>query len=73
MTIIESETPKPNLLGKLTTTAQIIYIIVVFLKVIFELDFYMIFFDIFVLLITIISLIVYADDWIRDLIIYNNE
>ena len=73
MTIIESETPKPNLLGKLTTTAQIIYIIVIFIKVIFELDFYMIFFDIFVLFITIISLIVYADQWVRDLIIYNSE
>ena len=36
MTLIESDTPMPNFLGKFTTTMQIIYIAIVFLKEIFK-------------------------------------
>ena len=73
MTIIESDTPTPNFLGKLTTTLQIIYIAIIFLKVIIELDFELFPLDVFIILVTILSLIVYAYNWVRDLRTYHNE
>ena len=73
MTLIESDTPMPNFLGKFTTTMQIIYIAIVFLKEIFNKDFTLFSLDIFILVITISSLIVYAYNWIIDLRTYHNE
>ena len=73
MTLIESDTPMPNFLGKFTTTMQIIYIAIVFLKEIFNIDFTLFGLDIFILVITISSLIVYAYNWIIDLRNYHNE
>jgi len=73
MTLIESDTPLPNFLGKLTTTMQIIYIAIIFLKEIFNVDFALFILDIFILVITILSLIVYAYNWIIDLKTYHNE
>tara|TARA_B100001248_G_scaffold250972_1_gene225603 strand:+ start:216 stop:767 length:552 start_codon:yes stop_codon:yes gene_type:complete len=73
MTIIESDTPTPNFLGKLTTTLQIIYIAIIFLKEIFKLNFEFFALDLFILLITILSLIVYAYRWIQDLRTYHYE
>ena len=73
MTLIESDTPMPNFLGKFTTTMQIIYIAIVFLKEIFNIDFTLFGLDIFILVITISSLIVYAYNWIIDLRTYHNE
>ena len=73
MTLIESDTPMPNFLGKFTTTMQIIYIAVIFLKEIFNIDFALFGLDIFILIITISSLIVYAYNWIIDLRTYHNE
>mgnify|MGYP001323966601 FL=1 len=73
MTLIESDTPMPNFLGKFTTTMQIIYIAVIFLKEIFKIDFALFGLDIFILIITITSLIVYAYNWIIDLRAYHNE
>jgi len=73
MTLIESDTPMPNFLGKFTTTMQIIYIAVIFLKEIFNIDFALFGLDIFILIITITSLIVYAYNWIIDLRTYHNE
>jgi len=73
MSVIESDTPTPNFLGKLTTTLQIIYIAIIFLKVIIELDFELFPLDIFIILVTILSLIVYAYNWVRDLRTYHNE
>ena len=73
MTIIESDTPTPNFLGKLTTTLQIIYIAIIFLKEIIELDFGLLPLDIFIILVTILSLIVYAYNWVQDLRTYHNE
>ena len=73
MTLIESDTPMPNFLGKFTTTMQIIYIAIIFLKEIFNIDFALFGLDIFILLITISSLIVYAYNWIIDLRTYHNE
>ena len=73
MTLIESDTPLPNFLGKLTTTMQIIYIAIIFLKEIFNVDFALFVLDIFILVITVLSLIVYAYNWIIDLKTYHNE
>ena len=47
MAIIESDTPTPNLLGKLTTTLQIIYIAIIFLKEILDIDFALFALDLF--------------------------
>ena len=58
MTIIESDTPTPNLLGKLTTTLQIIYIAIIFLKEIIELNLGLFPLDILIILVTILSLAV---------------
>ena len=73
MTLNESETPLPNLLGKLTTSLQIIYIAVIFLKEIFSLKFGIYMLDIFIILITILSLIVYAYSWYKDIRIFHND
>ena len=73
MSVIESDTPTPNFLGKLTTTLQIIYIAIIFLKVIIELDFGLLPLDVFIILVTILSLVVYAHNWVRDLRTYHNE
>ena len=72
MSVIESDTPTPNFLGKLTTTLQIIYIAIIFLKEIIELDFGLFTLDIFIILVTILSLVVYAYNWVRDLRTYHN-
>ena len=73
MSVIESDTPTPNFLGKLTTTLQIIYIAIIFLKEIIELDFGLFSLDVFIILVTNLSLIVYAYNWVRDLRTYHNE
>ena len=73
MTVIESDTPTPNFLGKLTTTLQIIYIAIIFLKEIIELDFGLFSLDVFIILVTILSLVVYTYNWVRDLSTYDNE
>ena len=73
MTIIESDTPTPNFLGKLTTTLQIIYIAIIFLKEIIELHFELLPLDVFIILVTVLSLVVYTYNWVRDLSTYHNE
>ena len=73
MTIIESDTPTPNFLGKLTTTLQIIYIAIIFLEEIIELDFGLLPLDVFIILVTILSLVVYTYNWVRDLSTFHHE
>ena len=73
MTIIESDTPTPNFLGKLTTTLQIIYIAIIFLKEIIELHFGLLPLDVFIILVTILSLVVYTYNWVRDLSTFHHE
>ena len=73
MAIIESDTPTPNFLGKLTTTLQIIYIAIIFLKEIIDIDFGLLPLDVFIILVTILSLVVYTYNWVRDLRTYHNE
>lgn len=73
MTLIQSDTPMPNLLGKTTTILQLIYIAIIFLKEIFTLNFSILILDIFIIIITILSLIVYSYNWLKDIKIYHNE
>ncbi len=73
MSIIESDTPAPNLLGKLTTSLQIIYISLIFLNEIFELYLEFNFLDILIIFVTVLSLCVYAFNWYKDLRKYHNE
>jgi cardiolipin synthase len=73
MSIIESDTPAPNLLGKLTTSLQIIYISLIFLNEIFELNLEFNFLDILIIFVTVLSLCVYAFNWFADLRKYHNE
>ena len=73
MTIIESDTPTPNFLGKLTTTLQIIYIAIIFLKEIIDIDFGLLPLDVIIILVTILSLVVYTYNWVRDLSTYHHE
>ena len=73
MSVIESDTPTPNFLGKLTTTLQIIYIAIIFLKEIIDLDFGLFPLDVFIILVTILSLVVYTYNWVQDLRTYHNE
>jgi len=73
MSINESDTPAPNLLGKITTSLQIIYISLIFLNEIFELNLKFNFLDILIIFVTILSLCVYAFNWYKDLRKYHNE
>jgi len=73
MSIIESDTPAPNLLGKLTTSLQIVYISLIFLNEIFGLHITFNFLDILIIFITLLSLCVYAFNWFKDLRKYHNE
>ena len=73
MSLIETNTPLPNFLGKLTTTLQIIYISIIFLKEIFILNINIDILNIFIIFITLLSLFVYAFNWLKDLRTYHNE
>ena len=73
MTLIETDTPLPNILGKITTTLQVIYILLIMFLQIFEFKVSLIGLDIFIILITILSLIVYSKDWFISLNRYHNE
>ena len=63
MTLIETEAPSPNILGKITTM----------LLQILQYNISLIGLDIFIILITILSLIVYSKDWFISLNKYHNE
>lgn len=73
MTLIESETPLPNILGKLTTGLQIAYIVIVFIFEIFKVVASLLLLDIFIVIVTLLSLFVYARNWFSSLNEYHNE
>ena len=73
MTLNESDTTLPNLLGKLTTSLQVIYIATIFLKEIFDIKFSLYVLDIFIIFITLLSLVVYAYNWYKDIKVFHNE
>ena len=64
MTLIESNTPLPNILGKLTTALQIAYIFISISLVVL---------DISIVIVTLMSLVVYAYNWYYDIKAYHNE
>ena len=73
MTLIESITPVPNFLGKFTTILQIVYIAIIYLKEITNFYFTLVPLDIFIVLITVLSLMVYAYDWFKDIKNYHQN
>jgi phosphatidylglycerophosphate synthase len=73
MTLIESETPLPNILGKLTTGLQIAYIVIVFIFEIFNVAASLLLLDIFIIIVTLLSLFVYARNWFTSINEYHNE
>ena len=73
MTLIESATPLPNFLGKFTTILQIVYIAVIYLKEIVNIDFTLLPLDIFILCITVLSLVVYSNNWFKDIKSYHQN
>ena len=73
MTLIESVTPLPNFLGKFTTILQIVYIAIIYLKEITNFEFTVVPLDIFIVLITVLSLMVYAYDWFKDIKNYHQN
>ena len=73
MTLFESDTPLPNILGKLTTGLQIAYIVIVFIFEIFNITISLLLLDIFIIMVTLLSLFVYAKNWFSSLNKYHNE
>ena len=73
MTLIESNTPLPNILGKITTGLQIAYIAIIFFFQIFEIDLSLLILDAFILLVTLMSLVVYSKNWLLEINKYHNE
>ena len=73
MTLIESATPLPNFLGKFTTILQILYIAIIYLKEITSFEFTLVPLDIFIVFITVLSLIVYTSDWFKDIKNYHQN
>ena len=73
MSLIDADTPLPNSLGKLTTGLQIAYISIILIKEIINFDISLYLLDVFIIIVTLLSLIVYAYNWFKDLRIYHNE
>ena len=73
MSLIESATPLPNFLGKFTTILQIVYIAFIYLKEIMNFEFSLISLDVFIVFITVLSLIVYSADWFKDIKNYHKN
>jgi phosphatidylglycerophosphate synthase len=63
----------PNILGKITTGLQIAYIVVILFFQIFEINLSLIVLDVFIIIVTLLSLIVYSRNWLLDINKYHNE
>ena len=73
MTLIESNTPLPNILGKLTTGLQIAYIFIIILFELLGISISLVVLDISIVIVTLMSLVVYAYNWYYDIKAYHNE
>jgi cardiolipin synthase len=73
MTLIESNTPLPNILGKLTTGLQIAYIFIIILFELLGISISLVVLDISIVIVTLMSLVVYAHNWYYDIKAYHNE
>jgi len=69
---ITEKTPSPNLIGKITTTSQIIYILGLIIFEIFNVGINLMIFHIFIGLITLFSLISYLRWWLNNNFIKQN-
>ena len=65
MTVYETSAPNPNIFGKITTFVHIGYLVGVFIDIIFALNLINFFVDIFVAVITMISLFLYGFNWLK--------
>jgi cardiolipin synthase len=65
MTVYDTAAPNPNIFGKITTFVHIGYLAGVFIDIIFVLNIVNFFIDVFVALITIISLLLYGFNWLK--------
>ncbi len=73
MSVIESEVPLPNILGKITTAFQIVYIFLILTFQSYSVEISLILLDILIISVTILSLMVYANSWFTSLKTHNNE
>ena len=73
MSVIESEVPLPNILGKITTAFQIVYIFLILTFQSYSVEISLILLDVLIISVTILSLMVYANSWFKSLKTYNNE
>jgi cardiolipin synthase len=73
MTLIESNAPLPNILGKLTTALQIAYIFIIILFELLGISISLVVLDISIVIVTVMSLVVYAYNWYYDIKAYHNE
>ena len=73
MTLIESNTPLPNILGKLTTGLQIAYIFIIILFELLGVSISLVVLDVSIVIVTLMSLVVYAYNWYYDIKAYHNE
>ena len=58
---------------RFTTILQIVYIAIIYLKEITNFEFTVVPLDIFIVLITVLSLMVYAYDWFKDIKNYHQN
>ena len=73
MTLIESNAPLPNILGKLTTALQITYIFIIILFELLGISISLVVLDVSIVIVTLMSLVVYAYNWYYDIKAYHNE
>ncbi len=65
MTVYEVGSPKPNLLGKITTFTQIIYFLAILVEIVFRLNLMQSVYHILICILCILSLISYTINWLR--------
>lgn len=73
MSVVESGTPLPNLLGKITTVFQVLYIILILIINSSTISINLNFLGFVIVVFTLFSFIIYAKNWFSNLKNYNNE
>ena len=65
MTVYEVDSPKPNLLGKITTFMQIIYFLSILVEIVFTLNLMQPIYHLLICTLCLFSLISYTMNWLR--------
>lgn len=73
MTVYETAAPNPNVFGKITTFIHIGYLAGVFVDIIFATNLVSFYIDVFVAVITMISLFLYGFNWFKLTAEFNRE